>query len=277
MALQIDQNFIRLFDAEVFTAYQRNGSMIRGFVREKSGNARDFRFPKYGIGALGTKGKHGLVPVMNADHSFVDVAVQDWYGGEYIDDLDEIKTNIDERGQAAGALAKAAGRKVDERIVNAVTGASLGAGQQIVHGSVSFTKAKVTQMVETFGQNDIPDDGNRAVLISPKGWTQGLLNIVEFTSQDYVGSDALPWITGITAKRWMGFTWMQFTGLTLATTTRTCLAMHKPAVGLAINSEIKSNFDWVPERAAHFAQVRVSCESVVIENRGCMQIQITES
>lgn len=277
MATQIDQNFIRHFDDEVFTAYQRNGAALRGFVREKQGNAKDFTFPKYGTGSLGSKAKHGLVPVMNADHSKVEVSVSDYYGGEYIDDLDEIKTNIDERGQAAGALAKAAGRKVDERIINAVTGASLGAGQQIVHGSTSFTKAKVLQMFEQFGNNDIPDDGNRACVVSPDAWANGLLNIVEFTNQDYIGGDALPWVSGITAKRWMGFMWVQHTGLTIASTTRTCLAMHKPAVGLAMNSEMRTNFDWIAERAAWFAQVRLSCEAVVIENRGCMQIQVTES
>jgi hypothetical protein len=118
MSDTVDQAFIKEFDDNVTVAYQRSGAKLRGFVREKNPvKGNEVRFQKYGTGAMGTKARHGLVPTINADHSYVDVTLADYYGGEYIDDLDEIKTNIDERNLAASALSMAAGRKVDERII----------------------------------------------------------------------------------------------------------------------------------------------------------------
>jgi hypothetical protein len=277
MSTTVDQSFVKMFDADVSVAYQREGSKLRNMVRFKEAKADSVRFQKYGTGSLGTKSRHGMVPVMNADHSFVEVTMADYYGGEYIDDLDEVKTNIDERGLAANALAMAAGRKVDERIVTVATATSVAPANAIAAGGASFTKTKVLQMVEQFGNLDIPDDGNRGVLVSPDAWVNGLLNIAEFSSADYIGTQQLPWASGITAKRWMGFLWMQFTGLSIASTTRTCLAWHKPALGLGMAKDLTVNFDWVPEKASYFSQVRISMEAVTIRPEGLMKIDVTET
>jgi hypothetical protein len=275
MSTSIDNNFIKLFDDETFVAFQRDGSQLRGTIREKMGAGKTFQFHKYGSGTMSTKGKHGDVPVMNVDHTNVTLTITDYYGGEYINDLDELKTNMDERQLAAGALAKAAGRKVDDTITAAAY-ASLPAGQQIAAAATGLTRSKVLTLMELMGTNEIPDDGGRVCLIAPEQWTN-LLTISEFASQDYVGPDALPWKSGVTAKRWLGIMWMQFTGLTLSSTTRRCLAYHKSAMALGMNSEIRTNFDWVPQKGEYFAQARITVGSVRIEDTGVFQIDCTET
>ena len=275
MSTTIDQAFTKEFDSMVSVEYQRTGSKLKGAVRVKpTTGANSVRFQKYGQGEMDEKSRHGNVPLLNVNHSYTEVTVTDYYGGEFIDDLDELKTNIDERQLAAQAIANAAGRKVDDRIVNAMTA---GYGSNVVHGSASFTKTKALGLFESFAIAEIPDDGQRYVLVSPKAWTQGLMAITEFTNQDYIGPDLLPWTTGITAKRWMGFMYIMFTGLQNASTTRYCLAWHKPAVGLAENADLRTNFDWVPEKASYLAQGRISCESLVIRSEGVIRVEVTES
>jgi hypothetical protein len=67
MSTTIDLVFMTQWESEVFTAYQRKGSLLRGTVREKTVvPGETAKFPKYGTGSVGPKGKHGLVPVMNA-------------------------------------------------------------------------------------------------------------------------------------------------------------------------------------------------------------------
>lgn len=277
MSTTIDQAFVKEFDSMVSVEYQRTGSKLKGMVRVKAvSNANAVRFPKYGQGEMGSKSRHGDIPLLNVEHSYVEVTVSDYYGGEYIDDLDVIKTNIDERQLAAGAIANAAGRKVDDRLVDVIHDATPTQAAQSA-GGTSFTKTKVLQLFKDFSEAEIPDDGQRFCLVGPDQWVDGLMGITEFTNQDYIGPDMLPWATGVTAKRWMGILWMQFTALQEASAgVRRCLAWHKPAVGLAENSDLRTNFDWVPTKAAWLAQGRISCEGVVIENDGIFHIECTE-
>lgn len=278
MSTTIDQAFTKEFDSMVSVEYQRTGSKIKGAVRVKPvKGANAVRFPKYGQGEMGTKSRHGDIPLLNVAHTYVEVTVSDYYGGEYIDDLDELKTNIDERQLAAQAIGNAAGRKVDDRLVDVMHDATMIAANQQVNGGTSFTKTKVLNLFKQFNLNEIPDDGQRFCLVSPDAWVDGLMGITEFTNQDYIGPDMLPWTTGITAKRWMGILWMTFTGLQeVSANVRRCIAWHKPCIGLAENSDLKTNFDWVPQKASYLSQGRISCEAVVIRNEGLFHIDVAE-
>src|ERR1700748_1161131 len=106
MSTLITQAFIKQFEAEVFQAYQRQGSKLRSTVRTKAGViGASTVFQKVGKGVASTKARHGNVPVMNLDHSTIEIALSDYYAGDWVDKLDELKTNIDERQIIANAGA----------------------------------------------------------------------------------------------------------------------------------------------------------------------------
>ena len=69
-----------------------------------------------------------MVPIMNVDHSTVEAQLVDFYAGDWIDRLDELKTNIDERQVLANAGAFALGRKTDELIIQALSTATQSVG-----------------------------------------------------------------------------------------------------------------------------------------------------
>ena len=118
MSISIDQSFIRQFEAEVHEAYQRMGSKLRQTVRAKGDVHGSYTtFQKVGQGAASTKSRHGLVPVMTIDHTAIECVLTDYYAGDWIDKLDEIKVNIDERHVIANAGAYSLGRKTDELII----------------------------------------------------------------------------------------------------------------------------------------------------------------
>jgi len=271
MSTTIDTVFMTQWDSDVFTAYQRKGSLLRGTVREKSVvPGESGKFPKYGTGSVGSKGKHGLVPVMNAAHSIVSVTVSDYYGGEYIDDLDELKTNIDERQQAASALAMAAGRKVDERIIAA---AEAIAGSSVGVGTAAFDKTRLLALVKAFHAADIPEDGQKYCILAPQAWIE-LLDIPEIKSRDYMTT--MPWMDGYKMMDFLGIKFIMHNGLNITGTVRNGLAWHRPAMGSAWVADLRSNFDWIAERAAHFAQVRISMEAIGIEAAGVFLVPCKE-
>jgi len=118
MSTNIEPAFIKHFQSDVHLQYQRMGSKLRNTVRVKNnivGSSTTFQ--KVGKGTASTKARHGKVPVMNVDHTPVECTLADYYAGDWVDSLDELKTNINERMVVAKAGAFALGRKTDELVI----------------------------------------------------------------------------------------------------------------------------------------------------------------
>lgn len=271
MSTTIPQAFVKQFEAEVFQAYQRTGSKLRGTIRTKSGVIGSSTvFQKIGKGVASTKSRHGNVPVMNLDHSNVEVALADYYAGDWVDKLDELKVNIDERQVIANAGAYALGRKTDDMIINALNGTA----NNVAVNASGLTLVKIQAALEMLGNNDVPDDGERYAVVGWKQWSD-LLAMKEFASADYVGPDQLPF-AGTQAKRWLGTLWIPMGGLPLATTTRTCFWYHKSAVGHAIGADVQTDITWHGDKAAHFVNNMMSQGVGLIEGNGVVAIKCAE-
>ncbi len=267
MSMSVSNSFIAQYEADVHQAYQQRGSKLRGTVRLKSGViGATAVFQKSGRGAAGKKTRHGNVPLMNAEHTSVSATLEDWYGADYIDRLDELKTNIDERLVVANAGAYALGRKVDELIVAKLATA----GNVVSEASTGLTKAKILAAFGMLNAADVPDDGDRFAVVGAHQWNE-LLDISEFKSADFAG-DRYPWLKGTESRTWLGITWMFHTGLPLASGTRKCFLYHRGAVGLAEAQEVKVFTDWVPEKAAHLVNHMLSAGAALIDGDGVIEI-----
>jgi hypothetical protein len=169
MSTSIDQAFVKQFEREVHEAYQRQGSKLRPTVRVKTGVVGSSTvFQRVGTSNAQTKGRHAMVPVNAMDYSSVEIALQDFYVGEWIDRLDELKTNLDERQVLANAGAFALGRKTDEIIIeNGLVPSETVVGE----ATTGLTKAKVLAAFEKLGEGDVPDDGQRFAVIGWRQWS----------------------------------------------------------------------------------------------------------
>ena len=274
MATQISNAFIKQFEAEVHMAYQRMGSKLRNTVRQSNNiTGNQARFQKVGKGAASTKSRHGQVNTMEVAHSTVDVTLADFYAADYVDTLDELKTNIDERQVLSQSAAAALGRKTDQLIIDVLDAGSN--ASNVVHGSAGLTLAKALTVYESFGAADVPDDGQRYFVVSPAGWAD-LLQIDQFSRAEYVGEADLPYAGGLTAKRWLGFMWFTHSGLSKASTTRDCHAYHKSAVGVAMGSDIRTEINYIPEKVSNLITSYMSLGVVEIDGNGMIECQITE-
>jgi len=275
MSTTIDQAFTKQFEREVHEAYQRQGSKLRNTVRTISNvNGSSAVFQKVGKGTASTKSTHGMVPVMNLDHTNVEVDLSDFYAGDWVDRLDELKTNIDERQVIAGAGAHALGRKTDELIIGALEDA---ATHTIVDGNIGMTKDKILEAFETFGENDVPDDGQRYCIVGWKQWSD-LLAIEEFVNADYIGLDALPFATITQAKMFLGTLYIPHSGLPLdENDVRSCFYYHKTSVGHASASDVQTDISWHGDRAAHFVNNMMSQGAGLIDESGIVTINCDET
>ena len=272
MSQDIDQSFVRQYESDVHMAYQRMGSQLGNTVRKKSNvKGASTTFQTVGTGVAGKKARNGDVPVMNINHNPVVCTLEDYYAADYIDDLDELKMNHDERQVVAQSGAAALGRVNDQMIVDVAdsfTNSTAGAG--------ALTLPKCKEVFAYFGNQNIPDDGNRYCAVSPDGWND-LLDITAFADADYVGSDDLPYRGGMTARRWLSFMWFGFSGLTKNGSVRNNLAYHQSAIGCASGKDVSTKINFVAPKEAHLCTSTMSMGACIIDDKGGYILKATES
>ncbi len=265
MANTIDQAFIKQFETEVHMAYQRMGSKLRNTVRTSNVTGSTARFQVIGKGTATTKTRNGNVTPMELAHTYAEATMADFYAPEYIDRLDELKININERQAVAQSAAAALGRKTDDILTTAM---DAGANSTQIHNTSSaLEKADLLTTFETFGTADIPEDGQRFIAMSPAAFAD-LFAITEFASSDYVGPQNLPFAGGMSMKEFLGFKIFS----TSAVAGGKNFAYHTSSVGLGINSDVSTEINYVPEKVAHLATSMMSMGSVVIDDDGVYEV-----
>ena len=272
MANTIDQTFITDYDSDVHMAYQQFGSKLRNTVRLKSlAPGQIARFPTLGKGVATDKARNGDVVPMNPIHSYKEATATDKYAPEYVDSLDELKNNIDDRMLYARAGAAALGREVDSRlttVMNAVTTLT------IAVNSTGLSKAKLLEAISKLNAQDVPDDGDRWGVLGAQQWEE-FINIAQVSSRDYVTD--LNWTKGTQVVNWRGIKWFFHSNLPLSTATSSCFLYHRNAIGLAENKQITTMVDWVPQKAAYLIDSMMSCGAVVIDEYGIVKISASEA
>ena len=268
MTATIDQAFVKQFEAEVHMAYQRMGSKLKNLVRNVNGvKGNTVQFQKVAKGSASTKARHAEVVAMNSVHSNVTATLSDFYAADYVDKLDELKVNIDERNIVAQNAAYALGRKTDSIITDTFDAGATALANNSAGTTTGMNLDKAQNVFEIFGNNDVPDDGQRYWVVGPKQWSD-LLDIDQFSRAEYIGEADLPYKGGMTAKRWLSFMWMGFSGLSIASSDRNTIAFHKSSLGLGVGSDVRTEVNYIPEKVAHLTTSYMSMGAVLIDGDG---------
>jgi hypothetical protein len=268
MTATIDQAFVKQFEAEVHMAYQRMGSKLKSMVRNVNGvKGNTVQFQKVAKGSASTKARHAEVVAMNSVHSNVTATLSDFYAADYVDKLDELKVNIDERNIVAQNAAYALGRKTDSIISDTFDAGGTTLANNSAGATTGMNLDKAQNVFEIFGNNDVPDDGQRYWVVGPKQWSD-LLDIDQFSRAEYIGEADLPYKGGMTAKRWLSFMWMGFSGLSIASGDRNTIAFHKSSLGLGVGSDVRTEVNYIPEKVAHLTTSYMSMGAVLIDVDG---------
>lgn len=279
MADQIPAVFTRQYEADVKHIFQRQGGYLRKGVRMKTGIVGlSTTFPRVGKGVATTKARHGVITPMNQDHTSVQCSLEDFYAGDYVDRLDEAKTNIDERMVIAQGGAWALGRKVDDQILTVLdtTANSTHTWTVTSKGAIHASAVGFVRKVHSL---DVPNDGNLWAVITPVLWS--MLELIDpFANADYVNPAVRPAEVGMptdgNVRRWLGVNWVMHTGLSgIGTSAAKSFIWHKNAVGYATGAHAKNNaendmvsamINYVPERDAHFVNHAMSGGACLIED-----------
>ena len=283
----VDTAFIKQYESDLIHVFQRFGGILRRTVRTKDNVVgTSTTFQKIGRGTATTKARHGVITPMNQDHTSVVCTLSDFYAGDWSDKLDEAKTNTNERLAIAQGGAYALGRKVDDQILVALDSTTQTAVSWVVTSQAAIRNSLLL-MAEALDANDVPNDGRRFGALTPRAWAYAE-TVVQFSSSDYVGTDALPLREGAPIGRFKlfnGIMWTVHSGMPGAEgNSGKVFAWHQSAVGYASGDipgnsaandsgmpDISADITWHGDRAAWFVNHMMSGGACLIDDTGVIE------
>ena len=280
MAVSLSTNFVKLFEAEVHQAYQ-SVQKLAGTCRTRTGVVGStVQFPKIGAGQATVHIPSTNVSALNVTHSNVTATLIDFVAPEYTSIFDQQKVNYDERSELVQVVSNAIGRRADQIKLDALAAAS---SPQTVANSIGGSNtninfAKIRESAKLLNTKNVPAS-DRYMVIHANGLAN-LLSEEQATSADYVAAKAL--LDG-SINSYMGFKFivlgdMDEGGLAVdGSSDRTCFAFHKSALGYAEGIGIKTEINYVPEKAAWLTNCMISAGAVAVDDDGIVKITARES
>ena len=283
MAQSITNAFVTLFDAEVKQAYQAE-SVLRSAVRLRSGvNGNTYKFPKLGKGSATVRIPQTDVTPLNVTYSQVTATMSDYNAAEYSDIFHQAKVNFDERSELVQVVSKAIGRRLDQLIIDALSGASSPntvANTVVTSGTATASNLNVGKLIaakKAMDAKNVPLD-DRHILIHANSLA-GLLGDERAISGDYASIKGL--VSG-ELNSFLGFKFITIGdrdegGLSIdGSSDRKVYAFHRSAIGMAENMAQKTEINYVPEKTSFLVNSMFSAGSIAIDDEGITEITCRE-
>ena len=288
----LSNSFVTMFSDDVKQAYQQMTSKLVDSVRVvRNVTGSTYKFHKLSKGgSIKNKARFEDLTAMSettkslsgsgvytggtAQNSIITATLNNFHSAEYVDDLDLFKTNIDLRSTFATAIAGALSRAVDQEIIDTLnTNATTDQSPFNISG---LTKANLLLIHERLNSLDVPNN-DRVLVISPAALTDLLTDTNLVSAADGIianGALATGFIPSVFGFRIVISNLLSNTGTTSGV--RTCFAMQKEAVGLALAQDITTRIDYVPQKASSIVLGTMSGGSAVIDSDGVVTVNITE-
>ena len=295
MAITVSNAFVTMFGDEISHLAQQKASNLQGAVRTVRGvTGSSYKFPTLGkSGVIKNKTSHQDLQAMSSIADTTSLTSGSWVGdtdvtapiasreatiatfstGEYIDDFDALKTNVDLRSAYAESIASAMNRAYDQTIIDALDHAH--SNETLANeddaGNNELTRANIAAFGRILNTKDVPLT-DRFMLVSPQGYYDILADTTIVTAQAGVLSDALK--TGV-INNVLGFTIIMSNQLTTVNSAdKRGFAFHKDAVGMAVGKDITTMVNYVPQKLSTLVAAEFSAGSKVIDLNGVVSFGI---
>ena len=268
------------FDSMVKHAYQGMG-LLKGAVTQRNNVVGDtYKFRRMGKGLANQKSTSDLVTPMDVAHEFKTATLTNWNAPEYTDVFDAQDVNFDEKQELANTIAGALGRRTDQLVIDAMdasTPLTSTIPTSVGGAGTNLNMAKIIKAQVSLRDQGVPNTELFAA-INALG-LGGLLNDEKATSSDYQAVKAL--VNG-DVDTLAGFKFVILEsrtegGLTVATNVVDSYFFQRPAVGLAIGIDMKTEIDWIAERTSWLCNGMLKAGSVVRDEGGLVKVQYTQT
>jgi len=272
MSINLSAVAVTEFDSMVKHAYA-NAGLLKNAVTLRNNVVGDtYKFRRMGKGLANQKASSADVTPMNVGHEFKTATLANWNAPEFTDIFDAQDVNFDEKQELASTIAGALGRGWDQLVIDALD-ASTPRTTAVPAGGTNLTIAKVSDAQVELRDQGVPNTELFAVIEA--GGLGGLLADEKATSSDYQAIKAL--VSG-EINTLVGFQFIILEtraegGLTEAANIVDSWFFQRPAVGLAVGIDMKTEINYVPEKTSWLTNGMLKAGSVVRDEGGLVKVQ----
>lgn len=284
MVINIENSYIQTFESNVRHLAQQGESLLRNKVTERGDNGEKHNWDRLAPTAAVQKvAKRVATPYQDGNWTRRVSVAQTWHWADSYEEQDIIQMLIDPQSALVRNGASAMKRAMDDIIINQATIASLNgdatttalpAGQIIGTGAAEITFDNILQINQIFQTNNIDMDVPRCIAIGPKQ-VRSLMRTVEVTSSDYQNMKALAGNGYL--PNFLGFSWVVTNRLVVpAANQLNCLAFTPYAIGLQVNSDIKTQVAVDPSMSFLYAvYMQFTMGAVRVEDEHMVKLHVS--
>lgn len=284
MVINIQNDYIQTFESNVRHLAQQGESLLRNKVTEKATNGKNHNWDRLAPTAAVQKvAKRVATPYQDGDWTRRVSAAQTWHWADSYEEEDIVQMLLDPSSNLARNGASAMKRAADDLIIAQATIAALNgdatttalpAGQIIGTGAAEITFDNILHINQIFQTNNIDADVPRCIAIGPKQ-VRSLMRTVEVTSSDYQNMKALAGNGYL--PNFLGFSWVVTNRLVVpAANQLNCLAFTPYAIGLQVNSDIKTQVAIDPSNSFLYAvYMQFTMGAVRVEDEHMVKLHVS--
>lgn len=240
----IPQWFVQQWDTAVRTEASQKDSRLLAAVTDRgtiSGESFTVNFMADDGSLLDANSvRHGDTVLSETEHQARIATMSDFYKAYPLDrnDIPKMLVNPVTGGDYMKLLMAAKNRRIDDIIYNAARGSvlkkdgtstALPSTQKIAVGATGFTKAKLIAARKIFRRNECDQHNDEELnIVYNDEMLDDILSDTTLTSADFMAVKMLQ--EGDVSKRWMGFNWIPFNGITKVTNDYFTIAWAKSGI-----------------------------------------------
>jgi hypothetical protein len=278
----LDTLEVKQFEAEVHQAYQEEGNTLAECTRYRRINGNKTQFPILGTLAAAERIIGTPVVATNQSASAVEVQTTKYSVAQWTDIFLQGEVNFDAKQESAKAVAMAAGRKVDQVVIDALElldgSYTNTVGVAIGGANTNLNVAKLAQAAKQLDINGVPSTDRFGIIHTNSH--HSLTQETTVASSDYNSNRVL---ASGKINDYYGFKFKQIgnladeNGLAEASNVRNNFFFHKSAIGLVMGMEIKVEIEYHQDYGAHLVTAFFSAGSKVIDELGISFVDTYEA
>lgn len=309
----VDQAWVYRFHDTLHLTYQQKNSLLNGLIppamiHRNVRAAIDHHERLGNVMANDVVSPFGQTVILNPEHSRRAVLLQSSDAAVLVSDDHTLRSMVDPQNGYTETIVAALRRREDKHIIDALLGtaatAAVTAGTGLITqgsqalpsarkigGSTSIDLARIINATELLDAAGAPSGSDERVFLYSPGQTRDLLAITQATSSDFTKNQVHDKGT-MNGVNWEGFHWILVPDvmaanattvlgrmLPLASTTRSCIAFHKGAVGVSTGKELTTKIDPRPDLQSRPIQVRTDMlmAAVRVWEGGVVQVDSKEN
>jgi len=305
MSVTVDQSWVYRFHDQLNLTYQQKGSLLEnlidpGMVHRDVGAAIDHHERLGNVIANDIIIPFGQTRILNPEHSRRAATLQSSDAAVLVSDEHTLRSMVNPQNGYTSTIVMALGRRADKHVIdNAIGGATtaavtsgsgvitygttvLPAGQKLGTG-IAITLTNIIGINELLSKAGVPNGAGERIMLYSPGQLRDIMAI-DFTKNQIHDRGT------INGLQWEGLNWIEIADvvdpsitvlqrmLPLASTTRSCIAFHRGAIGLSIGRDINTKIN---ERADLNNAIQVRSVMMMIAVRvfegGVVQLDVLEN